>query len=200
MGAITPEEALKHPRWKMGKKITIDSATLMNKGFEVIEAHHLFGLPRQSIHVVIHPQSIVHSVVEFNDRSCIAQLSVPDMKGPIAYALTYPQRIDNVIAGLSLHEIGTLTFKQPGEISFPCLSYAYRALETGGTMPCVLNAADEIAVNAFLKGIIRFTEIPVVIKETMDKHVAGPDTELHVITEADRWARRTAERVIKTLS
>ena len=200
MGAITPEEALKHPRWKMGKKITIDSATLMNKGFEVIEAHHLFGLPRQSIHVVIHPQSIVHSVVEFNDRSCIAQLSVPDMKGPIAYALTYPQRIDNVIAGLSLHEIGTLTFKQPGEISFPCLSYAYRALETGGTMPCVLNAADEIAVNAFLKGIIRFTEIPVVIKETMDKHAAGPDTELHVITEADRWARRTAERVIKTLS
>ena len=196
---ITPEEALKHPRWKMGKKITIDSATLMNKGFEVIEAHHLFGLPHQSIDVVIHPQSIVHSIVEFRDRSCIAQLSVPDMKGPIAYALTYPQRIDNVIDGLSLHEIGTLTFKKPKKISFPCLSYAYRALEAGGTMPSVLNAANEVAVNAFLKGIIRFTEIPVIIKKTMEEHTVRPDTELHAVTEADQWARKTAERIMKTL-
>lgn len=196
---ITPEEALKHPRWKMGKKITIDSATLMNKGFEVIEAHHLFGLPHQSIDVVIHPQSIVHSIVEFRDRSCIAQLSVPDMKGPIAYALTYPQRIDNVIDGLSLHEIGTLTFKKPKKISFPCLSYAYRALEAGGTMPSVLNAANEVAVNAFLKGIIRFTEIPVIIKKTMEEHTVRSDTELHAVIEADQWARKTAERVMKTL-
>ncbi|HZV47762.1 MAG TPA: 1-deoxy-D-xylulose-5-phosphate reductoisomerase [Thermodesulfovibrionales bacterium] len=196
---ITPEEALKHPRWKMGKKITIDSATLMNKGFEVIEAHHLFGLPHQSIDVVIHPQSIVHSIVEFRDRSCIAQLSVPDMKGPIAYALTYPQRIDNVIDGLSLHEIGTLTFKKPKKISFPCLSYAYRALEAGGTMPSVLNAANEVAVNAFLKGIIRFTEIPVIIKKTMGEHTVRSDTELHAVIEADQWARKTAERVMKTL-
>ncbi len=196
---ITPEEALKHPRWKMGKKITIDSATLMNKGFEVIEAHHLFGLPHQSIDVVIHPQSIVHSIVEFRDRSCIAQLSVPDMKGPIAYALTYPQRIDNVIDGLSLHEIGTLTFKKPKKISFPCLSYAYRALEAGGTMPSVLNAANEVAVNAFLKGIIRFTEIPVIIKKTMEEHTVRPDTELHAVIEADQWARKTAERIMKTL-
>jgi len=196
---ITPEEALKHPRWKMGKKITIDSATLMNKGFEVIEAHHLFGLPHQSIDVVIHPQSIVHSIVEFKDRSCIAQLSVPDMKGPIAYALTYPQRIDNIIDGLSLHEIGTLTFKKPKKISFPCLSYAYRALEAGGTMPSVLNAANEVAVNAFLKGIIRFTEIPIIIKKTMEEHTVRSDTELHAVIEADQWARKTAERVMKTL-
>jgi 1-deoxy-D-xylulose-5-phosphate reductoisomerase len=196
---ITPEEALKHPRWKMGKKITIDSATLMNKGFEVIEAHHLFGLPHQSIDVVIHPQSIVHSIVEFKDRSCIAQLSVPDMKGPIAYALTYPQRIDNIIDGLSLHEIGTLTFKKPKKISFPCLSYAYRALEAGGTMPSVLNAANEVAVNAFLKGIIRFTEIPVIIRKTMEEHTVRSDTELHAVIEADQWARKTAERVMKTL-
>jgi len=196
---ITPEEALKHPRWKMGKKITIDSATLMNKGFEVIEAHHLFGLPHQSIDVVIHPQSIVHSIVEFKDRSCIAQLSVPDMKGPIAYALTYPQRIDNIIDGLSLHEIGTLTFKKPKKISFPCLSYAYRALEAGGTMPSVLNAANEVAVNAFLKGIIRFTEIPIIIKKTMEEHTVRSDTELHAVIEADQWARKTAEGVMKTL-
>jgi 1-deoxy-D-xylulose-5-phosphate reductoisomerase len=199
MAAITPEEALKHPRWTMGKKITIDSATLMNKGFEVIEAHHLFNLPPQSIDVLIHPQSIVHSIVEFRDRSCIAQLSVPDMKGPIAYALTYPQRIDNIMEGLSLHEIGTLTFKKPRESSFPCLSYAYQALKAGGTMPSVLNAANEVAVNAFLKGVIRFTEIPMVIKTTMQEHTVMSDTELDAVMAADRWARKTAERVIKTL-
>jgi 1-deoxy-D-xylulose-5-phosphate reductoisomerase len=199
MDAITPEEALNHPRWKMGKKITIDSATLMNKGFEVIEAHHLFGLPHQSIDVVIHPQSIVHSIVEFRDRSCIAQLSVPDMKGPIAYALTYPHRIDDVMEGLSLHEIGTLTFKKPNNKTFPCLSYAYKALEAGGTMPSVLNAANEIAVSAFLKGTIRFTEIPVVIRHTMGDHSVRPDTALQAVLEADGWARKTAEKVIKTL-
>lgn len=194
---ITPEEALKHPSWKMGKKITIDSATLMNKGFEVIEAHHLFGLPPQRIDVIVHPQSIVHSIVEFDDRSCIAQLSVPDMKGPIAYALTYPKRLDGVIDGLSLHEIGTLTFKKPEHRSFPCLSYAYMALETGGTMPAVLNAANEVAVNAFLKSTIKFTEIPVIIKKTMDQHTVMPDTELHVVIEADKWARKKAEEVLK---
>jgi 1-deoxy-D-xylulose-5-phosphate reductoisomerase len=199
MDAITPEEALNHPRWKMGKKITIDSATLMNKGFEVIEAYHLFGLPHESIDVVIHPQSIVHSIVEFKDRSCIAQLSVPDMRGPIAYALTYPHRIDNVMDGLSLHEIGMLTFKKPKRNIFPCLSYAYRALESGGTMPSVLNAANEVAVHAFLKGSIRFTEIPVIISHTMDGHSIRPDTRLQVVLEADRWARKTAERFIKTL-
>lgn len=192
---ITPEQALNHPKWKMGKKITIDSATLMNKGFEVIEAHHLFGLPPDRIDVIVHPQSIVHSIVEFSDRSCIAQMSVPDMKGPIAYALTYPQRLNDVMDGLSLHEIANLTFWKPENRRFPCLSYAYKALKSGGTMPCVLNAANEVAVRSFLKGIIRFTEIPVIIKKTMDRHAVMPDTELDVVIEADRWARKKAEEV-----
>jgi 1-deoxy-D-xylulose-5-phosphate reductoisomerase len=196
---ITPGDALKHPRWKMGKKITIDSATLMNKGFEVIEAHHLFGLPPERIDVVIHPESIVHSIVEFSDRSCIAQLSVPDMKGPIAYALTYPERLDDVMEGLSLPDIGSLTFKRPENNLFPCLSYAYKALESGGTMPAVLNAANEVAVNAFLEGTIRFTEIPVIIKRTMNYHSVMPDAEIDVVIEADRWARRKAEEVIGSM-
>ena len=196
---ITPEQALNHPRWKMGRKITIDSATLMNKGFEVIEAHHLFGIPSQRIDVVIHPESIVHSMVEFNDRGCIAQLSVPDMKGPIAYALTYPQRLHDVMEGLSLPDIGALTFQRPGNSSFPCLSYAYEALEAGGTMPAVLNAANEVAVDAFLRGAIRFTEIPVVIKRAMEDHAVKPDTELEVVLEDDGWARRKAKAVIKSL-
>jgi 1-deoxy-D-xylulose-5-phosphate reductoisomerase len=196
---ITPSEALNHPKWKMGRKISVDSATLMNKGFEVIEAYHLFGLPPQRIDVVVHPQSVVHSIVEFSDRSCIAQLSVPDMKGPIAYALTYPQRLDDVMEGLSLHEVGNLTFKRPETESFPCLSYAYQALESGGTMPAVLNAANEIAVNAFLNGAIRFTDVPVIIKRTMDDHATMPDTDLDVVMEADRWARSKAEEFIELL-
>jgi len=196
---ITPGEALKHPRWKMGKKITIDSATLMNKGFEVIEAHHLFTLPPEKIDVLVHPQCIVHSIVEFNDMSCIAQLSVPDMKGPIAYALTYPERLDNVMEGLSLHEIGSLTFRKPEYRDFPCLSYAYMALKAGGTMPSVLNAANEVAVCAFLKGSVRFTEIPVVIRKTMSCHTAMPDTKLDAVLEADRWARGKAEGIVHSL-
>ncbi len=200
LNEIKPENALKHPRWKMGKKITIDSATLMNKGLEVIEAHYLFGLPPQKIDVLIHPQSIVHSIVEFNDRSCIAQLSIPDMKGPIAYALAYPQRLKDVIHGLNLDRIESLTFLKPDKKCFPCLSYAYMAIKTGGTMPSVLNAANEVAVNAFLKSTIRFTDIPVVIKKTMDRHIVIPETELDVVTEADRWAREKAEEVIKSLS
>ncbi len=193
---IKPEDALKHPRWKMGKKITIDSATLMNKGLEVIEAHYLFGLPPQRIDVLIHPQSIVHSIVEFTDRSCIAQLSIPDMKGPISYALTYPERLEDVINVLDLDRIESLTFKKPDSECFPCLSYAYMALEAGGTMPSVLNAANEVAVNAFLNGRIRFTEIPVIIKKTMDHHIVASDAELDVVLEADRWARKKAEEVI----
>ena len=196
---ITPEQALNHPRWKMGKKITIDSSTLMNKGFEVIEAHHLFGLPPERINVVVHPESIVHSIVEFNDRTCIAQLSVPDMKGPIAYALTYPKRLHDVIDGLSLHDAGSLTFRKPENRSFPCLSYAYEALEAGGTMPCVMNAANEVAVHAFLAGRLRFTGVPVVIKRTMDCHKVMADRELGVVMEADRWARKRAMEIIRTL-
>jgi len=196
---ITPEDALKHPRWKMGKKISIDSATLMNKGLEVIEAHYLFNLPPDQIDVLIHPQSIVHSMVEFLDRSYIAQLSIPDMKGPIAYALTYPERLKNVITGLELDTIESLTFRKPDLKCFPCLSYAYRALEAGGTLPSVLNAANEVAVNAFLKGLIRFPAIPRVIKKTMDQHSLISDTGLDVILKADKWARKKAKEIIKSL-
>jgi 1-deoxy-D-xylulose-5-phosphate reductoisomerase len=196
---ITPEDALRHPSWKMGKKITIDSATLMNKGFEVIEAHHLFGLPSHEIDVIVHPQSIVHSIVEFNDRSCIAQMSMPDMRGPISYALTYPGRFGDVVSGLSLHEVGSLTFKKPQHRCFPCLSYAYKALEAGGTMPSVLNAANEIAVEAFLNREIAFTEIPVVIRKTMSLHTVKTDKNLNAILEADRWAREKAKGIVHSL-
>jgi len=196
---ITPEDALKHPRWEMGKKISIDSATLMNKGLEVIEAHYLFNLPPDKIDVLIHPQSIVHSMVEFLDRSYIAQLSIPDMKGPIAYALTYPKRLKNVITGLELDTVESLTFRKPDFECFPCLSYAYRALEAGGTMPSVLNAANEVAVNAFLEGMIRFPAIPRVIKKTMDQHSLISETGLDVILEADKWARKKAKEIIKSL-
>jgi 1-deoxy-D-xylulose-5-phosphate reductoisomerase len=196
---IKPRDALKHPNWQMGKKITIDSATLMNKGFEMIEAHYLFGIPPERIDVLIHPQSIVHSIVEFHDRSCIAQLSIPDMKGPIAYALSYPERLENVMQGLDLDKIESLIFKKPDNKCFPCLSYAYTAMESRGTMPSVLNAANEVAVDAFLKGMIRFIEIPRIIRETMEAHVVMSDTELAVILEADTWARKKAEEIIKEM-
>lgn len=200
LGNIKPKDALNHPSWKMGKKISIDSATLMNKGFEVIEAHHLFGLPPERIDVIVHPESIIHSLVEFNDRSCIAQLSTPDMKGPIAYALTYPGRFSDIVSGLDLAKVGSLTFRQPDNESFPCLYYAYEALKAGGTMPSVLNAANEVAVNAFLKSKIRFNEIPVIIRKTMELHTIIPAAELDAVTEADRWARTKAEKVVKSLA
>ena len=196
---MKPEDALRHPNWQMGKKITIDSATLMNKGFEMIEAHYLFNVSPEKIDVLIHPQSIVHSIVEFRDRSCIAQLSLPDMKGPIAYALSYPERLENVMQGLDLDGNESLAFKKPDNECFPCLSYAYSAMESRGTMPSVLNAANEVAVDAFLRGMIRFTEIPSVIRETMEGHEVLPDTELAAILEADRWARKKAEEVIQKL-
>jgi 1-deoxy-D-xylulose-5-phosphate reductoisomerase len=196
---IKPEDALRHPNWQMGKKITIDSATLMNKGFEMIEAHYLFNIPPERIDVLIHPQSIVHSMVEFLDRSYIAQLSMPDMKGPIAYALSYPERIEDVVQGLDLDEIKSLVFKKPDFKSFPCLSHAYMAMQSRGTMLCVLNAANEIAVDAFLKERIRFTEIPFVIRETMEKHEVLHETDLAVILEADKWARKKAEEIIEEI-
>lgn len=199
LAGITPKQALKHPKWKMGKKITIDSATLMNKGFEVIEAHYLFGLPPHKIDVLVHPQSIVHSIVEFRDRTCIAQMSTPDMKGPIAYALTYPERLKDVIPVLRLEKIGKLTFKNPDVRRFPCLKYAFNALEAGGTMPCVLNASNEVAVNAFLKGSIRFTDIPLVVRKTLEQHKVLPGSEIQIIMEADRRAREKAENIIKKM-
>ncbi|MCL4456822.1 MAG: 1-deoxy-D-xylulose-5-phosphate reductoisomerase [Nitrospirae bacterium] len=193
---VSPESALKHPNWNMGRKISIDSATLMNKGLEVIEAHHLFALPPEKIDVLIHPQSVVHSMVEFNDGSCIAQLSKPDMKGPIAYALSYPERLCDVIETIDWEKLSALTFKKPDNNTFPCLSIAYDALKTEGTMPAVLNASNEIAVAAFLDGIIGFNRIPAIIKKVMDFHKLQPADSIDVVLEADRWAREKTKSVI----
>jgi 1-deoxy-D-xylulose-5-phosphate reductoisomerase len=194
---ITAKEALKHPNWSMGKKISIDSATLMNKGLEVIEACWLFDMPPDKVSVLVHPQSIVHSLVEFIDRSCLAQMSMPDMKGPISYALSYPDRIGDPIAPLELDTVGGLTFMKPDYETFPCLSYAYDAIKAGGTMPCVLNASNEVAVNAFLQGRIGFDGISFVVRKTVDSHKTSPVAELQDVMDADRWSRETAEKCIK---
>jgi 1-deoxy-D-xylulose-5-phosphate reductoisomerase len=199
---ITPAEALKHPSWSMGRKITIDSATLMNKGLEVIEAHHLFGVDSGDIEVVVHPQSIVHSMVEFVDGSVIAQLSVPDMRGAIAYAMSYPGRMEGVIPGLDLAATRELTFKKPDRECFPCLGYAYEALERGGTMPAVLNAANEVAVEAFLSEGMEFMHIPAIIKETMKAHMdaGGPwPAELGRVLEAHEWAEARARELASSM-
>ncbi|HTZ17765.1 MAG TPA: 1-deoxy-D-xylulose-5-phosphate reductoisomerase [Dissulfurispiraceae bacterium] len=194
---ITAADALRHPNWEMGKKITIDSATLMNKGLEVIEAHHLFDIPLDRIDVLVHPQSIVHSIVEFTDGSCLAQLSRPDMKGPIAYALSFPDRLEGVMVPLEWEKLSGLTFQKPDTETFPCLSIGYEAAGIGGTMPAVLNAANEIAVHAFLDGLIGFNNIPDIIKKTMDAHNVQEARQLDVVLEADRWARAKALEVLK---
>lgn len=194
---ISPDEALRHPRWKMGKKVTIDSSTLMNKGLEVIEASRLFGLGPDDIEVVIHPESIIHSMVEFIDGSVISLQSVPDMKGPIAYALSYPERLSNILPPLDLTEIGTLSFFKPDLKKFPCLNYAYDALRAGGTMPAVLNASNEVAVESFLEGRIHFDKIPVIINKTMSSHTSKASPELTDIIEADRWARLKSEDIVR---
>jgi len=196
---VSPEQALKHPRWSMGKKVTIDSATLMNKGLEVIEASHLFGLPADRIDVLIHPESIVHSMVEFIDGGLLAQVSVPDMRGPIGYALSYPERLDNTIPRLELDSVGKLTFHRPDAENFPCLRFAYAALKEGGTMPAVLNATNEVVVNAFLGRKIGFTDIPVIISEVMHSHVNGSGQMLDGVIAADRWARERAEEYISKM-
>lgn len=196
-GNISPDEALRHPRWRMGRKVTIDSATLMNKGLEVIEASHLFDLGPDEIGVVIHPESIIHSMVELIDGTIISQQSVPDMKGPIAYALSYPERLSNIMPPLDLTSIGTLSFFKPDLEKFPCLSYAYDALRVGGTMPAVLNASNEVAVKAFLEGRIHFNEIPVIINKTMSSHTSKGSPEIADIIEADRWARLKAEDIVR---
>jgi 1-deoxy-D-xylulose-5-phosphate reductoisomerase len=170
---VTLQQALRHPNWSMGKKITIDSATLMNKGLEVIEAHWLFGVRPGQIGVLVHPQSIVHSLVEFQDGSVVAQLGMPDMKGPIAYALSFPDRLPDAAPGLDLAAIASLTFKEPDLGLFPCLGYAYDALRAGGSMPAVLSAANEVAVKHFLDERIGYNDIAVVINATMEAH-GGP--------------------------
>lgn len=189
---VGPEQALKHPQWDMGAKITIDSATLMNKGLEVIEAHWLFGMPADRIGVVVHPQSIIHSMVEYIDGCVMAQLGAPDMRAPIAYALSFPERCESGIQKLDLTKVATLTFEEPDTERFPSLRLAFDALRAGGTYPAVLNAANEIAVASFLDRQIGFTDIPAIVEKTMDAHKPENTVDLDHYLAVDRWARETA--------
>lgn len=193
LSTVTPQEALNHPRWKMGKKITIDSSTLMNKGFEAIEIMNLFNLPEEKVQIVIHPQSIVHSAVEFHDGAILAQMGEPDMRVPIQYAITYPQRLPGPVKKLNLFEAAKLEFFEPDLTRFPCLDLALSAARQGGILPAVLSAADEVAVDAFLKGQIQFTDIQKLIYTVLK---AAPQTSgvatINQALEADTWARETA--------
>ncbi len=186
---VTVDDALKHPNWNMGKKITIDSATLMNKGLEVIEAKWLFNVDLEQIEVVVHPQSIVHSMVGYEDGAVIAQLGLPDMKVPIQYALTYPKRVKNSFPKINFFEYNNLTFEKPKVDKFPCLSLAYKAIKTGGTMPTVLNAANEIAVARFINREISFIDIPKLIEMAMSAYTVKYNYTIKDVLEADKWAR-----------
>lgn len=199
LAKITVEHALAHPTWKMGKKITIDSATLMNKGLEAIEAHHLFGVPMENIEIVIHPQSIVHSLVEFVDGSVIAQLSNPDMRLPIQYALTWPERRPSPLKPLDLASIGSLEFGKPDFGRFPCLALALAAGKKGGTLPVAMNAANEVAVNAFLNHKIIFTDIPAVVAAVIKKHRSRQRPGIAEIVDVDSASRRAAGSFIEAL-
>jgi len=199
LGHVRPEAALQHPTWQMGRKITIDSATLMNKGLEVIEAHWLFGVTADQIDVVIHPQSIVHSLVELIDGSVMAQLGVTDMRLPIQYACSYPDRWDGALPSLDLTRAGRLEFLEPAHDRFPCLGLAYSALRAGGTLPVVLNAANEIAVGAFLDHKLGFLAIPRVIEKAMQAHAAEPVSTLQTVRRADAWAREYARDAAREL-
>jgi 1-deoxy-D-xylulose-5-phosphate reductoisomerase len=197
LAAVTPDEACAHPNWVMGRKISVDSATMMNKGLEVIEAHWLFDLRPEMIEVVVHPQSIVHSLVEYIDGSMIAQLSNPDMRIPIAHALGFPDRIESGARALDLGEVGQLSFERPDHRRFPCLKLAYAALRASGSAPATLNAANEVAVEAFLSARLRFTEIPGVIEHALETMTQGSAEELGSVLEADASARRAAKRAVR---
>lgn len=190
---VTVSQALKHPNWKMGSKITIDSATLMNKGLEVIEAHWLFNVPSEKIEVVVHPQSMIHSMVEYEDHSIIAQLGVPDMRVSISYALTYPDRIKNNIAGINFLEMSSFTFEKPDADTFKCLGFAYEAIKTGGSYPAVLNAANEVLVQQFLEGKISFIEIQNTIEKVLQNHKPIYHLDLEGILEIDQSIRGELE-------
>lgn len=193
LGSVTREQALTHPNWSMGAKVTIDSATMMNKGLEVIEARWLFDMPYDRIDVVIHPESIIHSMVEFRDGAVMAQLGTPDMRVPIQYALSYPERLPLPARPLDLISLGALHFRPADFSRYPCLRMAYEAGRAGGTMPAVLNAANEVAVERFLAGEIPFLAIEEVIERVLSKHVGISDPTLEEIEEADRWAREQAK-------
>jgi 1-deoxy-D-xylulose-5-phosphate reductoisomerase len=196
---VTREEALAHPTWDMGGKITIDSATLLNKGLELIEAHHLFGIPYERIDVVVHPQSIVHGLVHLNDGSSLAHLGYPDMRVPISYALHHPDRADVDLPNLDLASVGELTFEPPDEERFPCLRLAREAGKAGGTAPCVLNAANEVAVAAFLDGRIAFTGVPEIVEGTLEEIPASVPTHFEDLYAADVEARAQAQRLVERL-
>jgi 1-deoxy-D-xylulose-5-phosphate reductoisomerase len=201
MRGATVEEAMRHPTWRMGAKITIDSATLMNKGLEVIEARWLFGFGADEIDIVVHPESVVHSMIELVDGSVIAQLGVTDMRHAIQYALTYPERhACATLSPLDLTKLSALHFEEPDTVRFPCVLLAYRALREGGTLPAALNAANEEAVKAFLAGAVRLTDIPVVIERVMDAHETQPASSLEVVLAVDKSAREHAAREIARLS
>lgn len=193
---VAPADALAHPNWTMGKKISIDSATLMNKGLEVIEAHWLFDMPVSQINVHIHPESIVHSMVEYVDGSVIAQMGIPDMKTPIAYALSLPERLPLKQPQLDLCELSALTFSKPDINRFPCLQLAYDALAAGGTMPAVMNAANEVAVAAFLNHQLAFVDIPRLIRRVMEQHQQDDVKTVERVLHADRWGRQQANQLI----
>lgn len=198
--SVTVEMALRHPNWNMGKKVTVDSATLMNKGLEVIEAKWLFGVNYSQIEVLVHPQSIIHSAIEYVDGSIIAQLGAPDMRLPIQYALTYPERVNGPAPRLKMADLKGLTFEEPDTERFPSLRLAFEAGRTGGTMPAVLNAANEVAVDFFLKGVLSFKDIPAVVEGVMYKHKTLESPVLEEIMESDLWARKTADSIIKNLT
>lgn len=197
LATVTPAEACAHPNWNMGRKISVDSATLMNKGLEVIEAHWLFDAPPERIQVVVHPQSVVHSMVEYVDGSVLAQLGNPDMRTPIAHALAFPERIDAGVASLNLIEVGTLTFEPPDPTRFPCLRLAYDALRAGGTAPAILNAANEVAVAAFLDNRLRFMDIPRVIEAVMRRVASTAASSIDDVLDADGRARDAASALLK---
>ena len=196
---VTPDQALHHPNWDMGRKISIDSATLMNKGLEVIEAHWLFDVPIDKIEVLVHPQSIVHSLVEFVDGSVVAQLGIPDMRVPISYALSYPERLDTGLSRLNLTECSNLSFLKPDTKRFPALQTAYEACRVGGCLPTVLNAANEVAVAAFLDGKLKFPEISKVVAEAMARMDYMEDADIETILEADRQARVESATVVQDI-
>ena len=200
LGGISVSEALSHPTWKMGGRISIDSATLMNKGFEAIEAHHLFGVPFERIDVVIHPQSLIHALIQLNDGAALAHLGNPDMRMPISYALHFPERADLELSRLDLAAVGEMTFEPPDTETFPCLRLAREAGEAGGTAPCVLNAADEVAVAAFLDGQIPFTAIAELIERVLDEMTALPVSHFDDLFVADAEARRRSKGLVGGLT
>lgn len=197
---VTVKEALAHPNWTMGAKVTIDSASMMNKGFEMIEAHWLFGCPPERIQIMVHPQSVVHSMVEFDDGSVKAQLGTPDMHLPIRYALSYPHRLKTDAAPLDFRRFASLTFEEPDYEKFPLLGYAFDAIKMGGNMPCILNSANETAVAAFLRGEIRFTQMPVIVERTMARASFIPSPSLDDLVFTHKAATRISQEILSTLN